>query len=131
MGVEVDLDAEELGGVGDGFEGEGEAVIEAEGAGLLPEVEEALEGEIEEVSGAAGGVEDADAGELGDPVLRRMRAGRLARRAAAEASCATLTVDEVEGHPDSCGEASSKKGRIGGYHLILPPRTAALPRGAA
>jgi hypothetical protein len=33
----------------------------------LPEVEEALEGDVEEVSGAAGGIEDADGGELIEP----------------------------------------------------------------
>ena len=39
VGVEVDLDAEELAGVGNGIESEGEAVLDAEDAGPVPEVE--------------------------------------------------------------------------------------------
>ena len=37
-------------------------------AGLLPEIEQAAEGDVEEVSGAAGGVEDADGGEVVEEV---------------------------------------------------------------
>ena len=36
-------------------------------AGLKPEVEEAAERDIEEISRAAGGIENADGGELVDP----------------------------------------------------------------
>ena len=77
VGVEVDLDAEELAGVGDRIEGEGKAMGEAEDAGLVPEVEQALEGDVEEVSGAAGGIEDADGRELGGPVLQEGEGGAI------------------------------------------------------
>ena len=77
MGVEVDLDAEELAGVGDGIERQGEAVGDGEDAGLVPEVEQAFEGDVEEVAGAAGGIEDADAGELGGPVLQESESGAV------------------------------------------------------
>ena len=77
VGVEVDLDAEELGRVGDGVEGDGKAVLDAEDAGFVPEVEQAFEGEVEEVAGATGGVEDADAGELGGPVLQEKKRGTV------------------------------------------------------
>ena len=50
---------------------------EAEDAGLVPEVEQAFEGDVEEVSGAAGGVEDADAGEFGGPVLEQGEGGAV------------------------------------------------------
>lgn len=77
VGVEVDLDAEELAGVGDGVERKGEAVSEAEDASLVPEVEQALEGDVEEVSGAAGGIEDADLGELDGPGLEQGEGGAV------------------------------------------------------
>ncbi len=39
-------------------------MVDGEVAGIAPEVEELAEGDVEEVSGAAGGVEDANGGEL-------------------------------------------------------------------
>lgn len=67
VGVELDFDAEELGGGDHVGDDERDVVLGGEVAGFEPEVEHAAEGEIEEVSGAAGGVEDADGGEFGDP----------------------------------------------------------------
>ena len=69
VGVEVELDAEELARVGHGVDFELEVVLTAEDACLMPEVEEELESDVEEVAGAAGGVEDADGGEFGGPGL--------------------------------------------------------------
>jgi hypothetical protein len=43
----------------------------------VPEVEEAFECDVEEVSGAAGRVEDADAGEFGGPVLEEGEGGSV------------------------------------------------------
>ena len=67
VGVELGLDAVELlgrrhfvDGIGDG---ELDVVLDGKVAGLFPEVEQAAESDVEEVSRAAGGVEDADGGE--------------------------------------------------------------------
>ena len=61
-GVRVDLDAVELPGAHEGDLG-GEAVVQGEDGDLLLQVLELLEGDVEEVAGAAGGVEDPDVGE--------------------------------------------------------------------
>jgi len=57
-GVGVDFDAEELGGADAGEEAEGDGGLCGEGDDFFFEGEELLDGEVEEVSGAAGGVED-------------------------------------------------------------------------
>ena len=66
VGVELRFDAEELGWRGHPLDGVGDGdldvVLDGEVAGFLPEVEEAAEGDVEEVSGAACRVEDADGG---------------------------------------------------------------------
>ena len=84
VGVEVDFYAVELAGVGDGFERKGEAVLEAELAGLMPEVEQSLEGDVEEVSGAAGWIENADRGEFGGPGLQDGEGGAVDAQAGGE-----------------------------------------------
>ena len=66
-GVELGFDAVELGGRDHLWKDHGDVVGGGEALGFEPEVEEAAEGEVEEVAGAAGGVEDADGGELVNP----------------------------------------------------------------
>src|ERR1035437_10341545 len=57
--------------------GGGEAVLDAEDAGLVPEVEQALESDVEEISGAAGRVKNADACEFGGPILQQSKGGAV------------------------------------------------------
>ncbi len=74
MGVGVGFDAEELAWADLAGADGGEAVGEGEVFRLFPKVEQLLEGDVEEVAGAAGGVEDGDGGELveegGEEVFR-------------------------------------------------------------
>ena len=67
MGVEVCFDAEELAGADLALADDGEAVGEGEVLCVFPEVEQLLEGDVEEVAGAAGWVEDGDGGEFVEP----------------------------------------------------------------
>src|ERR1035437_9647275 len=57
--------------------GGGEAVLDAEDAGLVPEVEQALESDVEEISGAAGRVKNADVCEFGGPILQQSKGGAV------------------------------------------------------
>src|SRR5690606_2550451 len=67
-GVGVDLDAAELGGGDAGEEAQGDLGGGGEGDDFLLAVEELLDGDVEEVARAAGGVEDGDGGEAVDEV---------------------------------------------------------------